>query len=173
MMAAGWLTGSRALTRNNDFSCKRHHFPPARADPVAHSNVLWRSSANIALTVFQSIRGCIEGRGGEGRRASAPGLHVIVPNLVNRGSDFGRGRATDTRTIKAAPHKAHSHQTLVPSDLGAEHDCHICVRRRWQALHRRSEGEPSARRFKHRAALGTGVRSNTARMDWEREHAIR
>ncbi len=45
-------TGCCGLTRNDDFSCKRHHSPRLRPDAAAHSKRLWQLSAYIALTVF-------------------------------------------------------------------------------------------------------------------------
>ena len=45
-------TRCSALTRNDDFSRKRHQFPPLRPDAAAHTKRLWQPSAYIALTVL-------------------------------------------------------------------------------------------------------------------------
>ena len=47
--APTWCSG---LTRNDDFTCKRHHSPQVRPDAAAHSKRLWQPSAYIALTVL-------------------------------------------------------------------------------------------------------------------------
>ena len=50
-------TGCSALTRNDGFSCKRHHFPRLGPHAAAHSKRLWQTSAYIALTLFAGTRG--------------------------------------------------------------------------------------------------------------------
>ena len=87
MLGAGWLRGLAS-------------FPTAGRDAAAHSNVLWRSSAYIALTVCGLIRGCMKGVSwaGKSRPLLRPKLHVLVPKFVNRGSEVGRRTATNKRS---------------------------------------------------------------------------